>query len=224
MGPTCSWPIFLLYCPISFSLHLWLHGKFSTLSGETKRRFEPGRQMVWQEIWLPLQSGELLHNSHFLGQPWRTMMKENSWSGHNLQKCNWLEGEMTRCVIYTTMSGLWPVVWLMVGDLDEIWLETLWLQNLGKKCDEPLWIGKKCKDICVPYECSPTSDISKGKKKKSFFGLPRWCSGKEPACKCRRHKGCGSNPWVGRSPGEGNGMHSSILAWRISLTQDPGWL
>ena len=101
MGPTCSWPIFLLYCPISFSLHLWLHGKFSTLSGETKRRFEPGRQMVWHEIWLPLQSGELLHNSHFLGQPWRTMMKENSWSGHNLQKCNWLEGEMTRCVIYT---------------------------------------------------------------------------------------------------------------------------
>ena len=127
--------------------------------------------MVWHEIWLPLQSGELLHNSHFLGQPWRTMMKENSWSGHNLQKCNWLEGEMTRCVIYTTMSGLWPVVWLMVGNLDEIWLETLWLQNLGKKCDEPLWIGKKCKDICVPYECSPTSDISKGKKKSHFLGF-----------------------------------------------------
>ena len=32
--------------------------------------------------------------------------------------------------------------------------------------------------------------------------LPRWFSGKEPACQCRRH---GWNPASGRSPGEGNG-------------------
>ena len=33
-----------------------------------------------------------------------------------------------------------------------------------------------------------------------LLGLPRWLSGKEPACQCRRHKRCGFNPWVGKIP------------------------
>ena len=31
-------------------------------------------------------------------------------------------------------------------------------------------------------------------------------------------------PGYGRSPGEGNGNHSSILAWRIPWTEEPGGL
>ena len=31
-------------------------------------------------------------------------------------------------------------------------------------------------------------------------GLPGWCSGKEPACQCRRCKRRGVNPWVGQIP------------------------
>ena len=34
----------------------------------------------------------------------------------------------------------------------------------------------------------------------------------------------GSIPGSGRSPGEGNGNHSSILAWRIPWTEKPGRL
>ena len=34
----------------------------------------------------------------------------------------------------------------------------------------------------------------------------------------------GSIPGSGRSPGEGNGTHSSILAWRIPWTEEPGRL
>ena len=34
----------------------------------------------------------------------------------------------------------------------------------------------------------------------------------------------GSIPESERSPGEGNGTHSSILAWRIPLTEEPGGL
>ena len=30
-----------------------------------------------------------------------------------------------------------------------------------------------------------------------IVGLPRWLSGKESACHCRR---CGFNPWVGKIP------------------------
>ena len=34
----------------------------------------------------------------------------------------------------------------------------------------------------------------------------------------------GSIPGLGRSPGEGNGTHCSILAWEISGTEEPGGL
>ena len=31
-----------------------------------------------------------------------------------------------------------------------------------------------------------------------FLMLPRWLSGKEPACQCRRHRRLGLDPWVGK--------------------------
>ena len=34
----------------------------------------------------------------------------------------------------------------------------------------------------------------------------------------------GSIPGLGRLPGERNGYHFSILAWRIPLTEEPGGL
>ena len=34
----------------------------------------------------------------------------------------------------------------------------------------------------------------------------------------------GSIPGSGRSPGGGHATHSSILAWRIPWTEEPGWL
>ena len=34
----------------------------------------------------------------------------------------------------------------------------------------------------------------------------------------------GSIPGLGRSPGKGNGTHSSITAWRIPWTEEPGGL
>ena len=40
------------------------------------------------------------------------------------------------------------------------------------------------------------------------FGLPRWLSGKKSICQADVH----SIPRLGRSPVEGNGNHSSILA------------
>ena len=43
-------------------------------------------------------------------------------------------------------------------------------------------------------------------------GLPRWPSGKEPACQCRR---CRFNPWVGKEMA----THSSILALKIPWTR-----
>ena len=39
-----------------------------------------------------------------------------------------------------------------------------------------------------------------GKKMLALEKLPRWLSGKESACQCRRHKRCGFDPWVGKIP------------------------
>ena len=53
-------------------------------------------------------------------------------------------------------------------------------------------------------------------------GLPWWLSGKESACQCRR---LGFNPWVRKIPLEKEmATHSSILAWRIPWTEEPGGL
>jgi len=52
-------------------------------------------------------------------------------------------------------------------------------------------------------------------------GLPWWMNGKESACQCRRFV---FDPWVRKIPGEGNATHSSILAWEIPWTEEPGGL
>ena len=33
-----------------------------------------------------------------------------------------------------------------------------------------------------------------------LIGVPRWCSGKESTCECRRHKRLWFDPWAGKIP------------------------
>ena len=56
-----------------------------------------------------------------------------------------------------------------------------------------------------------------------WFGLPRWPSGKESACRCKRQ---GFDPWIGKIPWSGNGnpLQYSYLenpmdrgAWRATV-------
>ena len=54
-----------------------------------------------------------------------------------------------------------------------------------------------------------------------YFRLPWWLIGKESACSAGDQ---GSISGLGRSLGEGNAFHSSILAWRISWAEEPGRL
>ena len=54
------------------------------------------------------------------------------------------------------------------------------------------------------------------------LGFPGGTSGKEPACQCRRCKRCTrSLGWEDRLE-EGMATHSSVLAWRIPLTEPGG--
>ena len=49
----------------------------------------------------------------------------------------------------------------------------------------------------------------------------QWLSGKEPACNVGDTR---SIPGSGRSPGEGNATHFSILSWEIPRTEESGGL
>ena len=49
-------------------------------------------------------------------------------------------------------------------------------------------------------------------------------SGEDPACQCKRRKGHGFKPWVGKIPWRRTCQPSSILAWRIPWTEEPGGL
>ena len=55
----------------------------------------------------------------------------------------------------------------------------------------------------------------------SLKGLPRWPVVKNPPANAGD---AGLIPGSGRSPGGGNGNHSSILAWEIPWTEEPGGL
>ena len=55
-------------------------------------------------------------------------------------------------------------------------------------------------------------------------GLARWHSGKESAANAGDIGDLGWIPGSGRSPGGGHGNHSSILAWRLLWTEEPGEL
>ena len=54
-----------------------------------------------------------------------------------------------------------------------------------------------------------------------FLGFPGGSAGKESSCDVGD---LGSIPGLGRSPGEGNGYNSRILASRIPWTEEPGGL
>ena len=57
------------------------------------------------------------------------------------------------------------------------------------------------------------------------LGLPTWLSGKQSACKCRRCRIFGFDPWVKENPLEEEmATHYRILSWRIPWTEEPGGL
>ena len=60
----------------------------------------------------------------------------------------------------------------------------------------------------------------------SIFGLPRWRSGKESACQWRRcQRPAQVQSLTGEDPLESDmATHSSILAWEIPRTEEPGGL
>ena len=51
-------------------------------------------------------------------------------------------------------------------------------------------------------------------------GVPRWLSGQESTCQCRRHRDEGSAPGSGRSHQEETATRSSIPAWKNPMDRE----
>ena len=55
------------------------------------------------------------------------------------------------------------------------------------------------------------------------LGFPGGACGKVPAYQCRRHKRCGFDPWVGRSPGGGHGNPLQYSYLEKSMDREAWW-
>ena len=103
-----------------------------------------------------------------------------------------------------------------------------WVRYLG--WEDPLEKGKVTHSQYSGLENS-TDCIVHGVARLSDFhfywtlgGFPGGASGKEPACQCRRCKRMGSILGQEDPLEEGMATHSSILAWEIPWTEEPGGL
>jgi len=57
----------------------------------------------------------------------------------------------------------------------------------------------------------------------AFFELPRWLSGKESTCQCRRHRSLRFDPCIGRSHGVGNGNTLMYSCLENSMDRGVWW-
>ena len=81
-----------------------------------------------------------------------------------------------------------------------------------------------CVTSCSDSKCQATI-ITVSKILGEIKGLPGGASGKELTCQCRRHKEIHVQSLGQEDPlEEGMVTHSSITAWRIPWTEEPGGL
>ena len=56
-----------------------------------------------------------------------------------------------------------------------------------------------------------------------YLGIPRWLSGKESACQCRRHRRRKFGHWVRKMPGGGNGSPLQYSCWKDPMDREAWW-
>ena len=57
----------------------------------------------------------------------------------------------------------------------------------------------------------------------STTGLPKWLTGKESTCQCRRHRRRGIDPRSGKSPREGNGNPLQYSCLETPMDRGASW-
>ena len=103
---------------------------------------------------------EQLHcYSPFLGQLWKTL---EIFSGQNIKQCAWLYiflGKRNSYCVYWFMEYSQHFDW-MARDLERTWWDNWWGSYLGTKyVDRSLQMDERCKETCVPCNCSSKDDF-----------------------------------------------------------------
>jgi len=165
--------------------------------------------------WQPSGNSDLFEHELpvFLAWPCN---KYSTFFHHNLMSINLLYNLLGKraqlCFgIGKQRQGTFPSRTLQISRSEAKWRVRIWWNSKifwGNYSNDGLrHIKKRC------------DSLKKKKKKKS---KDWWLSSKESACQCRR---LGFDPWVGKTPlGKEMATHSSILAWEIRWTEEPGGL
>ena len=82
----------------------------------------------------------------------------------------------------------------------------------SNSCPLSQWCHPSISTSAIPFFSCFQSFPTSGSFPVSQLFASRWLSGKEPACQCRRHKGCRFSPWVGK------------MSWRREWQPTPGFL
>ena len=96
---------------------------------------------------------------------------------------------------------------------------TLQMRELLLFCMALLWMQTDIFETCHSWGQVYKSQKPKHPQSKAIIDFPGGSVGKEPDWVHRRPR---FDPWVGRSPGKGNGNPLYIFAWEIPWTEEPG--
>lgn len=88
--------LLLLHCPLSHSLHPWLHEEFPTISWQTNRRFRPDLPMVFHDTQGPPKSGQLQYFSPFLEHPLKGSQWAELQAEHLVFHCQSIQATLTK--------------------------------------------------------------------------------------------------------------------------------
>ena len=141
--------------------------------------------------------GEKLTSVDGLWGGWRS----SSWEAESASLWAWDQWTLSQCSRVSLGGGCL----LMTRKRETFPLKrfrSLW--SLWQSLSYPFQQGTK-----IPSKQGPRS------------GLPWWLSGKESTHQCKRR---GFNPCWGDPLEKEMATHSSVLAWRIPWTEEPGWL
>ena len=113
----------------------------------------------------------------------------------------------------------WPLRYSCLGNLMDIrsWWATV--HGVAKSWIQPRKFHLNC-DLLFVY-CVPKVYNAVWCRFHTMICFPSGSEGKASACTAGDPS---LIPVSGRSPGEGNGTHSSTLAWKIPWTEEPGGL
>ena len=86
------------------------------------------------------------------------------------------------------------------------------------------WYTKVTAAIQNAVQCHRAIYDKRKRATTQTLGFPGGTVGKEPACQCRRHETWVPSLGQEDPPEEGMATHSSVVAWRIPWTEEPGGL